>query len=135
VLGWGAQFPYFEESYFGNPANYQTFIFAINDAGYIHHPLISGREEPSIDDPNVKEFRREAVINTYTITAPNASGEDLKGFWFGPNYNQVRIVDGYAGVSGRELRRLRKTFLKMQPPGRFFVDKIPFCDAQTLTKP
>lgn len=109
-------FHYSEESYFGNPANYQTFIFAINDAGFMHHhPPISGREELSIDDPSVKEFRREAVVNTYTITAPSASGKDLKGFWCGPNYNEVRILDGYAGVSRRELRRLRKAFLKMQP--------------------
>jgi hypothetical protein len=109
-------FHYFEESYFGNPANYQTFIFAINDAGYMHHPPISGGEELSIEDPSVKEFRREAVINTYTITAPSASGKDLKGFWCGPNYNEVRILDGYARVSRRELRRLREALLKMQPP-------------------
>ncbi|HVB59013.1 MAG TPA: ETEC_3214 domain-containing protein [Candidatus Acidoferrales bacterium] len=109
------RFQYYEERYFGNPGNYQVFLFAINDAGYRGHAFISPRSELSIDDPQVKEFRQDAVINTYTITAPFRSSDDLKGFWVGPDHDQVRIVDGYAGVSRRELRRLRKIFWEMSP--------------------
>ena len=77
------RFDYHEEFYFGNPGNYQSFIFAINDAGYRSHPYISPEWELSVDDPRVKAFRRDAIINTYTITAPHISAENLGGFRLG----------------------------------------------------
>lgn len=124
------RFCYYEEYYFGNPGNYQAFIFAINDAGYRNHPFISGKTAPSLDNPQVQEFRREAIINTYTITAPFVSSENLEGFRVGADYDQVRIVDGYAGVNRRELRRLRKIFWGMTPYEYFKKNPVPRRDGR-----
>jgi hypothetical protein len=109
------RFEYHEEFYFGNPGKYQEFAFSVNDAGFRHHPFISGLAPLSLDDPAVELFRREAVINTYTITAPLVSANDLKGISRGPDYDRVRVLDGHAGVSRRELRRLKKLFRDTSP--------------------
>ncbi len=111
----GRRFEYHEEFYFGNPGKYQEFVFSINDAGFLHHPFISSIAPLSLDDPAVAAFRREAVINTYTITAPLVSAGDLKGISRGANYDQVRVLDGHAGVSRRELHRLQKLFRNTTP--------------------
>jgi hypothetical protein len=108
------RFYYYDEYYFGNPARYQTFLLGICDAGYCHrdHPGI-----PVVDieanDPAIQEFRQNAVINTYTVTAPLLIAENLlKGFWFGADRDQVRVVDPPVRLSRRELRRLKRVFEK-----------------------
>ncbi len=117
---------YYEDYYFGNPGNYQTFIFGINDAGYLDHghPPTPYQPALSVKDAEVKEFRERSVINTYTITAPLLSAKDAGGgFWFGPDYDQVRIVEGVSKRIGkRELRRLRR-IVEMGPYEYF--KKIP----------
>lgn len=107
------RFYYYEEYYFGNPAKYQTFLFGIGDAGYSHrdHPGIPALLSEGIDDPAIREFRQDAVINTYAITAPLLIPEDLlKGFWFGADHDQVRVIDPPARLSRRERRRLKRVF-------------------------
>jgi hypothetical protein len=121
------RFEYHEEFYFGNPGNYQEFVLSVNDAGFRHHPFISSLAPLSLDDPAVESFRREAVINTYTITAPLVSANDLKGISRGPSYDQVRVLDGYAGVSKGELRRLKRLFLTTSPY-QYFTSRKPRMD-------
>lgn len=107
---WGAHdFHYDEEFYFGNPGNYQSFFFALNESGYpgIEHedddnfafPIEIESTKPSCDDGAVQKFRKKAIINTYAVTAPyvgfsEESDEEATslGFGIGPNYNQVRIL-------------------------------------------
>jgi hypothetical protein len=70
------RFHYHEEYYFGNPGDYQTFIFGVNDAGCCPwsgfgrwgsalrpRPTVSDGWN-NIEEPEVQSFRREAVINT-----------------------------------------------------------------------
>ncbi len=101
-------FFYSEEYSFGNPGNYQSFIFSINESGYLDIPEIPDsffefqpKQSISSSDHEVERFRSGAEINTFTITAPFVKGEDflsdadknrLGGFIFGPDYNQVRIL-------------------------------------------
>jgi len=109
------RFHYYEEYYFGNPGKYQTYVFALNDAGCDpwerwdawDHPKISDGWT-SIDDPEVAAFRRTAAINTYAVIGPHISPENLNAFVFGPNYDQVRILDQQNPTSWRERRRMRK---------------------------
>ena len=107
------RFYYYEEYYFGNPAKYQTFLFGIGDAGYSHrdHPGIPVVCSKAIGEPAIREFRQNAVINTYTVTASLLIAEDLlKGFWFGADHDQVRVIDPPIRPSRRELRRLKRVF-------------------------
>jgi hypothetical protein len=109
------RFYYYEEYYFGNPAKYQTFLLGISDAGYCHrdHPGIPVVGSKVIDSTAIREFRQNAVINTYTVTAPLQNAEVLlKGFWFGADRDQVRVVDPPVRRSRRELRRLKRVFEK-----------------------
>jgi hypothetical protein len=123
------RFEYHEEFYFGNPGKYQEFVFSVNDAGFRHHPFISSLAPLSLGDPAVESFRREAVINTYTIIAPLVSANDLKGISRGPSYDQVRVLDGYAGVSEREVRRLRRLF-RTASPYQYFTTRKPRIDGR-----
>jgi hypothetical protein len=109
------RFYYYEEYYFGNPAKYQTFLLGIGDAGYCHrdHPGILVVGSKAIDSPAIREFRQNAVINTYTVTAPLQNAEVLlKGFWFGADRDQVRVVDPPVRLRRRELRCLKRVFEK-----------------------
>jgi hypothetical protein len=87
---------YREEHYFGNPGLYQTYIFGMNDAGYIDSgdPSILNMGITKTSDPRVEEFRKTAVINTYTIIAPFVNPDELEiTTWLGPDLDQVRIIN------------------------------------------
>jgi hypothetical protein len=120
------RFEYHEEFYFGNPGKYMDFVFSINDAGFRHHSFVSDRAPLSLDDPAVKSFRRESVINTYTISM---LATEVKGISGGPSYDQVRLLDGYAGVSRREARRLKR-LLRDTSPYEYFKNRKPRMDGR-----
>jgi len=91
-------FGYDEEHYFGNPGNYQSYIFANNQAGIpgstIACAINSLQNSPtpiSPDRPELKELRKKAIINTYAVTAPQVDIENLC-FGIGPTYDQVRVL-------------------------------------------
>lgn len=101
----GAHNFYYHEAYYGaNPDNYQTIIYALNEAGYagIEEELEAYTNIPSnkkpdekilLSDPEIQKFRDSAIINTYTVSAPHVFfRENLDGFRFGPDYNQIRIL-------------------------------------------
>jgi len=80
-------FFYYERYYFGNPGNYQTFYFGLNESGY-------GKMPECVDgaDGQIKESR-DFIINTYAESSP---GEDKINFPhqenLGVSYNDVRIL-------------------------------------------
>lgn len=97
---------YSEEYYFGNPGNYQTYIFSINDIlgfpSLCQEEFMNGNigidysknNEVDIENEKIQKARKEDVINTITITAPFISGKDLL-FELGPNLDQIRILDTF----------------------------------------
>jgi len=103
---------YFEQYAYGNPGNYQTYLYGINDAGYwnwqelnssytegkiIEKDIFSQTKETGIPvdlyDCNSipQQFRSKAIINTYIVVSPNTSVGKLK-FHFGVNRIQVRLI-------------------------------------------
>jgi len=92
-------YEYSEEHYFGNPSNYQYFILANNQAGIPSSDtackLQNSQSSPNPIPPDSKEAqnaRRDGLINTFSVTAPFVSMQDLC-FNIGPSYNQVRVLD------------------------------------------
>lgn len=88
---------YSEEYYFGNPGNYQTYIFSLNDinGGFPQMCLEDvGTNNVSLENEEVRKLRKEQVINTFTITSPGISGKDLL-FGQGPDMDQVRILNRF----------------------------------------
>jgi len=100
---------YSEFRYFGNPANYQTYIWTASDAarqgrfgnGMAVWKEIGGDEwpDPSIDPgrqpewssmPDTQRFRRETVITTYTVVSGSLWIENYPLARFGPHENEVR---------------------------------------------
>lgn len=95
------RFRYFEGSYLGNPSNYQTIYYGINDSGYMDsYPMpenndlwyILGTGECQLLDGNF----RNSKVNTYVITAPfefveNSISTDSANLLFGPDLDQVRV--------------------------------------------
>lgn len=90
------RFSYYETRWFGNPGHYQTYFVALNDAGYYDDywkfPYPVQGDNLSADQPEVAAFRSDARINTYGVTAPHFSVDDLKQVWIGPDHDQVRIL-------------------------------------------
>ncbi len=89
------RFHYGEIYYLGNPGKYQTYVFSLNDAGDYSLPntgIDFLMERLDFDDARLKAFRMDAVINTYTIVAPNVGVEDLGSVGFGPDLDQVRTL-------------------------------------------
>ena len=117
---------YSELYYYGNPGNYQYYIYSLNDAGFIGRkswPLIhevaakmdvslgalapSGRQDSDVSQflsqPKVIQARRRARLNTMTTTAPFMDLAELPSdFEFGPDYDYVRLVQ-----RSQSLARLR----------------------------
>ncbi len=99
-------FHYQETYYFGNPGNYLTYIFSINDAGYVE---INTNEYPTIlddlilnDPQKLKKFRENSYINTYTVTDVFFTSEQINKISSGPWLTgQVGIVDKNANVVNR----------------------------------
>lgn len=97
-------FYYHEAYYFGNPGNYQAYVFTLNEAGYAGleeelnpytflPPDKNITENLQTTDPDIQKFRDNAVINTYTVTSPGELfGNELTSYRFGPKYHQVRIL-------------------------------------------
>lgn len=99
---------YGEEYYFGNPGNYQSYAFSLNEAGYcgienkncnnsIFPPMNIIDKEIKISNKQIQDFRKGGIINTYTVTAPLTSLEIIfcdpdSPMPYGVNYNQVRIL-------------------------------------------
>lgn len=114
-----AQFSYYEEHSFGSAGNFNSFFFSVNPAGcdpwhgfyridtLLYHPIVKNGWS-DIRDPQVADFRKEALINTYTIRAslPN----DVRFLRFGPTYQQVRCLGlpTHRRWSFIERRRIRK---------------------------
>jgi len=100
-------FYYFEAYYVGRPGNYQTYIFSTNQAGSkAAWPLwdqMSGKidnTEPGADEKVTNEdwieYRKNAPINTYTVTTSLYGIEDilkLDKTYFGPSVEQMRLLD------------------------------------------
>ena len=91
---------YSEEHYFGNPGNYQSYFFSVNQAGYgneFYPPAIKDQRDNTVKNPEIIDFRKNAIINTYTITVPMVNSKTLglsnnENYLLGPDYNQVRVL-------------------------------------------
>ena len=108
------RFHYWESHYLGNPGLYQTYIVSVNDAGYIGaggnfvaavralSVLESEEELPAAAEEGARElldrFAAETVVNTYSVASPQFPLE-LQGMRFGPNKDQVRVLDVADGPS------------------------------------
>jgi len=96
------RFSYSEEIYLANPGNYQTIMLVLNDAG---NDGVSNYYSEMFDTFFVKMSPQEACekvplghrkntsINTFIITAPFITGEDIKDFSFGADLTDVRVFD------------------------------------------
>lgn len=103
-------FSYFEGSYMANPGNYQSFYIGINDAGYPESWWKTKGFDGLYDvgmSPDWKEadgdcssipdlYRKNAVVNTFTITAPFVFFSPKEPYTpdilFGVNINDVRVI-------------------------------------------
>ena len=102
------RFFYKESYYFGNPGNYQTFIFSVNDASSVITAYPPDNQKSfgsfNIDSKNVgktiqeiltdvhySHFRKEAVINTFTVISPTLY-ENYESLPIGPDLDQVRLL-------------------------------------------
>ena len=95
------RFWYFEGLYDGNPDNYQSVYYGINDAGYLDMDLISDLANKigsmSSDCRAVpNEFRNGVRVNTFMITAPfefmaleSSKAAQIK---FGVDSDEVRVI-------------------------------------------
>ncbi len=89
------RFHYDEGYYFGNPGNYQPFVYSLNDAGYVSdHELIrlSRREDgltaderevqTLLDRPDIAAARASTSVNTITVGSPHDQ-LDPNEMWLG----------------------------------------------------
>lgn len=89
---------YHEEYYYGNPGNYQSYFFAVNDSGPTHvdtSDLMFLNDSPiSATSSAAQQFRQDSVINTYYVTAPfgGMGDSDIRSYLVGPDYDQVRVI-------------------------------------------
>ena len=99
-------FYYSEKYYFGNPGLYQSYYFTQNEMGYIKNidsqdfdlefdDLGVKKEKMKSTDKDITEFRKNFIVNTYTVTAPLVDFDDelFKDIQFGPNKYQVRVIN------------------------------------------
>ncbi|MFA5072741.1 MAG: ETEC_3214 domain-containing protein [Nitrospirota bacterium] len=103
------RFHYYEEYYFGNPGNYQSYYFGINDSGYVDidedNVNILFKDEIDPNDKSVEAFRKRSTINTFFVTSPMRRDEPaLKEHLIGPDYDQVRVIPD-AAVTTKETQR------------------------------
>ncbi len=103
------RFHYWESHYLGNPGLYQTYIVSLNDAGYIGasgnlgaaidalRVLESEEESAAAAEEEARElldrFAAETVVNTYSVASPLFPLERLQCMRFGPDKDQVRVID------------------------------------------
>jgi len=97
------RFWYFEGLYDGNPDDYQSVYYGINDAGYIQNwdNISSLAQQIGFESSNCsdisEDFRRAATINTFMITAPfefmaleSSKAANIK---FGVDSDEVRVIN------------------------------------------
>lgn len=104
------RYGYSEAYYFGNPGNYQYFIFSQNDAGvninntYLDRQLTIGLFDVSnminptkttltLSEKDISSYREKAIINTYTVTSPNFDIKSFNDIPIGVNGDQTRVLD------------------------------------------
>lgn len=102
---------YTESHYFGNPGHYLYYVFGCNQSGYCKNVLPQGVPPVRfgvvfgshrtdlfagadwLATEQGREWRSTGVINTCgVVQEPDAVFKD-KGFWVGPDYDQVRLLD------------------------------------------
>jgi hypothetical protein len=101
------RFHYDEGYYFGNPGNYQTYVYSLNDAGYVNDDALvrlsipeeglsagGDREiEVLMGRPEVAAARATAAVNTITVGAPYEELDpDDTWLGYGPDADVVRVV-------------------------------------------
>ena len=95
------RFWYFEGLYKGNPNNYQSVYYGINDAGIINDSDITTLAKAvgngSTECTNVpSEFRKTAKINTFMVTAPfefiALEASKAAQIKFGVELDEVRVI-------------------------------------------
>ena len=102
---------YAEEYYFGNPGLYQTYVFGVNDAGFMAGTQQLGFSEGKIKTRDVfksdktgnmtfdeydcasipSTYRSSTPVNTYMVLAPGVQFSDI-AFPFGVDRNQLRLM-------------------------------------------
>lgn len=98
---------YFEEYYRGNPGNYLTYLYGVNDSGYnnqLDKPnglFFVGSPENFQNNGGIYEcnkipgnhskYRAAQAINTYMEIAPSMIFENIY-FKYGVSYHQVRLL-------------------------------------------
>lgn len=99
------RYAYVEAHWFGNPTAYQHYVFSSNDSGagawpklHILFPEGTGSlrwpasaGEGPVDDNALARFRRESVMNTYTVIGPRFQLDDYP-LSFGPEIDLVRTL-------------------------------------------
>jgi hypothetical protein len=102
TANWGAQDYYYSEAYYlANPGNYQSAFFTNNQSGY--NPtepnvavLPNDDKTLNIFDEELRSFRKETVINTYSESMPmlfvKKANYDYSGLRLGPDYYKVRVL-------------------------------------------
>jgi hypothetical protein len=97
---------YFEQYYFGNPGNYQNYLYGYNEAGYTNPNNFNNfpTQEKYINEKIFEidctktkiENRQKFVINTLMVVAPFVEIKDLEidfqDRYFGVNPIQVRLL-------------------------------------------
>lgn len=90
-----------------NPTKYQTTYFGVNDAcdfdpknilsDDYYYNNFTLRKKININHPKIKFMRENLPINTFAITSPNMTIEDLRpNFFIGVNRIDLRVLPGYS---------------------------------------
>jgi len=110
------RFHYWESHYLGNPGLYQTYIVSLNDAGYIGASgdlvaaidalgVLESEELAAAAEEEARElldrFAAETVVNTYSVASALFPLERLQCMQFGPDKDQVRVIDVADAQSAR----------------------------------
>jgi hypothetical protein len=123
-------FSYCEEIPYGGAGNFQTVVLAINEAGYRDHPLFTPGNGywTSAEDPEVKTFRSDAVVNTYMVTSPYVTLTDLKRPFPGPDYQRVHVSNMITPPSWLERASNRITLASWRGRRRYlkFLQVSPY---------
>jgi acetyltransferase-like isoleucine patch superfamily enzyme len=104
------RFAYSEQHWLGNPGHYQTYVFAVNDAGVVIGELgrllnrlmeserIQSPERTWQFDPGddriqtmhaLMNFRKGVRINTYVVVGPNVTPDQVP---LGPDADVIRTL-------------------------------------------
>ncbi|TSC96538.1 MAG: hypothetical protein Athens101426_303 [Parcubacteria group bacterium Athens1014_26] len=87
---------YSEVYYFGNPGHYLNYAFSINENVYdaFSYVPLSFLENTPDNPDEIKKFRNENIINTYTVIGSLEEKEiEENGIEFGPMRSQIRTLN------------------------------------------